>query len=110
MANPFFFQGPRPHRHPMQRHPQPITHLPQNPAASHHSMDLPPDHKEPVSHSCSESPPKPETNHNASGILHLQGLLSGLDRDTLLILALLLLLSKEGTDHKLLLALAYIIL
>ncbi len=109
MANPFFFQGPRPVRHPIQQHPQQTSHQPPVPASSHHRMDLPPD-PEPALHSCPKASPEPEKKNNPANALSLQGILAGLDRDTLLILALLLLLSKEGADHKLLLALAYIIL
>ena len=54
-------------------------------------------------------PERPETEEAASG---LRGMLPGrlLDRDTLLIAAVLLLLLREGGDKRLIMALAYIML
>lgn len=56
-------------------------------------------------------PSQPSKNRSSAAEQNpLQALLHKLDGDTLLILAVLLLLYKEQTDRRLLLALAYIIL
>lgn len=55
-------------------------------------------------------PPVPKSAITTQDLNPLRSLLQNIDSDTLLILALLLLLSKEQKDRRLLLALAYIIL
>lgn len=90
----FPFQGPR----PVPSSPSAPPPLPQQ--NQRHSATAP----SPV------PPPAPKGQSPAADTNPLQALLHRLDGDTLLILAVLLLLSKEQTDRKLLLALAYIIL
>lgn len=92
----FPFQGPRPMRQnqqqlrPTEQALQPI--------------------EEPKQPKAAAPPPVPKSAITTQDLNPLRSLLQNMDSDTLLILAVLLLLSKEQKDRRLLLALAYIIL
>lgn len=93
-ARRFPFQGPRPTQNMARPDAVPSRHpTPRTASAPQPSVAPPP--------IC----PSPAAEKHP-----LQALLQKLDGDTLLILTVLLLLSKEQTDRRLLLALAYIIL
>lgn len=92
----FPFQGPR----PMQQNRQQIRSMGQAQPSSEEMQQ--PKHTAP-----SPIPKNIPTPQNSNP---LRSLLQNIDSDTLLILAVLLLLSKEQKDRRLLLALAYIIL
>ncbi len=100
----FPFQGPRPiGRNNVQANPQrEIQSPPRQTEQTHRKQTQIPRKKAPS--------PAPAKHAAASNGNPLQGLMQNMDSDTLLILAVLLLLSKEQTDRRLLLALAYIIL
>lgn len=92
----FPFQGPR----PMPQNRQQMRSAGQ---AQHPSEEI----QQPQYAAPSPTPKSIPTAQNPNP---LRSLLKNLDSDTLLILAVLLLLSKEQKDRRLLLALAYIIL